>query len=113
MMRIFLPCALLTIVAGTVAAESPKDCLRTGDQDVRIRACSALIKQEPRNATAFYFRGWAYLEQAAGEDFGSLVVDGKKAGRSLYNKAFQDFSKAIEITPSYLEAYWGPCLSSV
>jgi tetratricopeptide (TPR) repeat protein len=106
MIRIFLTCALLAIAAGTAAAQSPKDCLFTGDQDVRIRACSALIKQEPRNATAYYFRGWAYLEQAAGEDFGSLVADGKKSGRSLYDKAFQDFSKGIEIDPTYLKAYW-------
>jgi tetratricopeptide (TPR) repeat protein len=106
MMRIFLTCVLLSMVPRTAAAQSPKDCLRTGDQDLIIKACSALIKQEPRNADAFYNRGWAYLLQAVSEDFGSEMAEGKTGGHSKYNKAFQDFSKAIELNPSYLKAYW-------
>jgi len=90
----------------TAAAQSSKDCLRTGDQDLIIKACSALVKQEPHNADAFSNRDWAYLLHAVSEDFGSEMAEGKTGGHSKYNKAFQDFSKAIELNPSYLKAYW-------
>jgi tetratricopeptide (TPR) repeat protein len=104
MMRIFLICVLLSPAIAT--AQSSKSCSSNGDDDAIIKACSTLIKGESRNATAYFNRGWAYLRKAEAGDFGSMVADGKRSERALFDKAFQDFSKAIEVNPSYLEAYW-------
>lgn len=108
MNRILVSCILLTIAVSTAWADPAADCTQNKDIELQIRACSALIKQNPRNAVAFYNRGMAYRIKAVAESFGAMM-EGGNGGSSMpqYNKAFQDFTKAIEINPAYVEAYWG------
>jgi tetratricopeptide (TPR) repeat protein len=106
--RILVSCILLTVAVSAAWADASADCAQYKDFELQIRACSALIKQNPRNAAAFYNRGMAYYIKAVAESFGSMMEGGKgESSLPQYNKAFQDFTKAIEINPAYVEAYWG------
>lgn len=78
---------LVTLVIATPAlADARRDCA-SNNHEVAIRACTLLIKQSPRNATAYFNRGISY----------------RATGR--LDLALADYNRAIEINPRYFEAY--------
>jgi tetratricopeptide (TPR) repeat protein len=102
-----------TIAASTGRADPATDCAQGKEIEVQIGACSALIEQNPRNATALYNRGLAYALKALGEDSLSRMEEierGRDGDKALYNKnynnALEDLTKTIEINPASVEAYW-------
>jgi S1-C subfamily serine protease len=74
------------VVATPVLAETNRDCA-SNNHPVAIRACTQLINQNPRNATAYYNRGISYRET------GKIDL------------ALADYNRAIEINPRYFEAF--------
>ena len=85
MLRISALLAVLVIVTPALA-ETSRDCA-SDNHELAIRACTQLIKQNSRNATAYYNRGISYRE----------------TGR--IDLALADYNRAIEINPRYFEAY--------
>jgi tetratricopeptide (TPR) repeat protein len=113
MKHLLMSCILVTIASSIGWADTTTDCAQGKEIELQIAACSVLIEQNPRNATAFYNRGQVYALKAIGEDSVSLMEEmerGRGGGRAVHNKAydsaFRDLTKAIEINPAYVEAYW-------
>jgi tetratricopeptide (TPR) repeat protein len=79
--------AAFAILSAAAHADDKSDCLNDKDRELQIKACSALIQRDPKDATAYYKRGVAY--QFKGD------VD----------RAIADYSKAIELRPGYARAY--------
>jgi TonB family protein len=76
------------VVATTPAiADTRQDCFQHKDPDLRLKACTQIIRSDPRAAPAYYNRGLAY------EDRGD------------YDHAIADFNKAIELNPTDAIAY--------
>jgi tetratricopeptide (TPR) repeat protein len=94
-----------------------KDCDRAKDIDRRIHGCTERIRQFPRDATAFFNRGSAYLIKG---DLDRAIADYTKVieidpvyspayyhrgiaydSSEQYDQAITDFSKAVEINPRY------------
>jgi tetratricopeptide (TPR) repeat protein len=93
-------------LAATAAMAQPaSDCAEFGDYDKALAACAARIRRNPADATAYYVRGQQYSTMATATELSK--GKGAPAARALYDKAFADLSKAIEINPNYVEAYWG------
>jgi Flp pilus assembly protein TadD len=89
-MRRILAVAVSVILAGWPAltrADDKSDCGSSKDESLRIKACSALIQHDPKDAGAYFKRGAAY--QAKGD----------------MDNAIADFSKAIELKPNDGHAY--------
>jgi S1-C subfamily serine protease len=86
MLRIAALLAALVVNAPPAQAETRSDCA-SNNHELAIRACTRLISQDPRNATAYYNRAISYRET------GKLDL------------ALADYSRAIEINPRYFEAY--------
>jgi tetratricopeptide (TPR) repeat protein len=78
--------ALAIFSAGTLA-EDKSDCLNDKDRELQIKACSAIIQRDAKDAIAYYKRGLAY--QFKGE----------------LDRAITDYNKAIELRPRYVRAY--------
>ncbi len=82
--------AVSIILAGWPAvtrADDKSDCGSSQDESLRIKACSALVQRDPKDAGAYFKRGAAY--QAKGD----------------MDNAIADFSKAIELKPNDGRAY--------
>lgn len=80
---------LLSLLLTAAAHAGPlEDCAQAQDFDRRILGCSERVRQFPRDATAFFNRGSAYLAK------GDL------------DRAIADNSKVIEIDPAYATAYY-------
>ena len=77
---------LLLGATATALADAGEDCDK-GSGDIAIRGCTELIRRNPRNASAYYNRGFEY--KAKGD------VD----------LALADYTKAIEIDPKFAMAY--------
>jgi S1-C subfamily serine protease len=86
MLRIGALLVALVVNAPPATAEANRDCA-SDNHELAIRACTRLISQNPRNATAYYNRGISY----------------RQTGR--IDLAFADYTRAIEINPNYFEAY--------
>lgn len=83
--------AILVLLWQTVAAHAGpiEDCFeQVQNIDVRIDGCTDRIRQFPRDATAFFNRGAAYLSK--GE----------------YDLAIADYTAVIQIDPAYSPAYY-------
>jgi S1-C subfamily serine protease len=86
MLRIVALLAALVVDIPAAQAETRGDCA-SNNHELAIRACTRLIKENPRNATAYYNRAISYRET------GKLDL------------ALADYNRAIEINPNYFEAY--------
>jgi len=73
------------MIAAPAFAEAVRDCA-SNNHEVAIRACTQLIKKNPRNATYYYNRAISYRE----------------TGRA--DLALADYTRAIEINPRHYEA---------
>lgn len=106
----------------TAHAGSLEDCFeQVQDIDRRIHGCTDRIRQFPKDATAFFNRGAAYLSKGdldrAIADYATVIqIDPAYSpayyhrgiaygGRAQYDQAIADFSKAVEINPGYGGAF--------
>jgi tetratricopeptide (TPR) repeat protein len=98
-----------------------EDCEQALDIDRRIHGCTDAIRQFPRDATAFFNRGSAYLSKG---DLDGAIADYTRViqidpayspayyhrgityqRREQYDQAIADFSKAMEINPRHGGAF--------
>jgi tetratricopeptide (TPR) repeat protein len=123
MPRMHLALALtLVLAAGAVLADDARECVQDKDADLAIRACSELIRVEPRNPVPYNHRGNAHRAKG---DYAEAIADHTRAVEldPLYavgysnrcndyvragdgSKALADCSKAIELNPKYPVAYF-------
>jgi Tfp pilus assembly protein PilF len=98
------------------------ELVEQGKYQEAIDACTGAIQQNPKNATAYGIRGYAYHElgnsEQAIEDYSivislepNMVVAYNNRGvayRELgnYEQAINDFNKAIEVDPKHGRAYY-------
>src|SRR5471030_1058487 len=109
----------LLALAVPAAADDQTTCRAGGDNG--IAACSRLIVANPRNASAFVSRGFAYnnkgdYDRAITDMNEALRLDPRNAvvfsnrGNAYFNKrdydrAIADFSEAIRLDPKYIIAF--------
>lgn len=80
---------LMTLwLAASAHAGPVEDCAQAQDVDRRILGCTDRIRQFPRDATALFNRGSAYL------------------GKGDLDRTIADNTRVIEIDPSYATAYY-------
>jgi Flp pilus assembly protein TadD len=77
--------AAFVLAASAASAETRRDCA-SDDHELAIAACTTLIKENPKDATAYYNRGISYRQT------GKLDL------------AMADYTRAIELNPNYYEA---------
>ena len=83
MRRYYLWTAFVFVVALPVAASEQNNCLTSLDDDVRIRACSELIRRNPNNAAAYNSRASAYASKG---DYINAVADVTTGGELASKK---------------------------
>ena len=113
---------LLTLWLAAAAHAGPlEDCAQAQDIDRRILGCTDRIRQFPRDATALFNRGSAYLVKG---DFDRAIADNTKViaidpayatayyhrgiayeRKEQYDPAIIDLSKAVEINPKLGRAF--------
>jgi tetratricopeptide (TPR) repeat protein len=79
--------AVLAILSAAALADDKSDCLNDKDRELQIKACSAILQRDAKDAIAYYNRGLAY--QFKGD----------------LDRGIADYNKAIELRPSYARAY--------
>jgi serine protease Do len=120
MRRIALVFAFVVIAAPAAFGEAVRDCA-SDDHEIAIRACTQLIKKNPRNATYFYNRAISY--RATGEinlalsDYNRVIDLNPRHFEALNNRgtiyigrgdnqrALADFTRATDISPGYAIAH--------
>jgi tetratricopeptide (TPR) repeat protein len=75
-------------MCGPAFASPQADCNQSANHALRIEGCTEVVRQNPRDAVAYYRRGMAHARTGGN-----------------FEKALADFSKAIEIDPNYAEAF--------
>jgi len=79
---------IVVVLCQTAAYAGPlEDCEQDRDADRRLRGCTERIRQFPRDATAYFNRGSAYLSE------GEL------------DHAIADQTRVIQLDPAYAAAY--------
>ena len=74
-------------LSAAALADDKSDCLNDKDRELQIKACSAILQHDAKDAIAYYKRGVAY--QFKGD----------------LDRAIADYNKAIELRPSDARAY--------
>jgi tetratricopeptide (TPR) repeat protein len=114
--------AFMLLWQGVASHAGPlEDCGQAQDIERRIHGCTNRIHQFPRDATAFFNRGSAYLskgdlDRAIADNTSVIQIDPAYATayyhrgiayerRKQYEQAVADFSKAVEINPRHGAAY--------
>ncbi len=88
--------------------QSGVDYLNKGEYDQAIEEFNKVLKINPRNAEAYYYRGNARLFSAQEEEdiFGPFedlfILFGLP---SLYDQAIEDYTKSLEINPKNADAF--------
>jgi tetratricopeptide (TPR) repeat protein len=124
MCRILLACSLFLVLPFSAFADDfqrGKEALDKGDYDAAIACFAACIRDNPKDAHAYNFRGIAYqykkeydkaiqdyseaidispTDAVASNNRGTAYFDKKE-----YDKAIRDFSDAISINPKHPLAY--------
>jgi len=77
----------LAIFSAAALADDKSGCLDDKDRELQIKACSAILQRDAKDAIAYYKRGLAY--QFKGD----------------LDRAITDYNKAIELRPRYARAY--------
>src|SRR5262245_20900068 len=113
---------LAAVLWQTAAFAGPQeDCEPDRGTDRRLRGCTERIRQFPRDASAYFNRGSAYLsegdlDRAIADQTRVIQLDPAYAaaylkrgmaleGKDQHDRAFDDYSKAIEVNPRYSGAY--------
>jgi len=120
MFRYFVVLLFLLIGSSAVLADARQDCANLSG-DAAIRACNQAIRQNARDAVAYYNRGIEYqhkgdLDRAMADYTKAIEIDPKYAAayynrgvayraKGDFDRAIADYSKAIEIDPKYAAAY--------
>ena len=86
---LLLPSVAAGADATNEALQKGKASSDKGDYDAAIAAFSELIRLDPKNAEAYFYRGWTY--ECKGD----------------HDKAIADCSEAIRLKPGYADAYSG------
>jgi tetratricopeptide (TPR) repeat protein len=115
--------AILMLLWQAVAAHAGplQDCEQAQDIERRIAGCTDRVRQFPKDATAFFNRGSAYLSKGdldrAIDDYTRVIqIDPAYSpayyhrgiayeSREQYDEAIADFSKSVEINPRYGGAF--------
>jgi tetratricopeptide (TPR) repeat protein len=105
-MRKFINVFIFFIISGLVcfgiswAANSEmeildkaKGYLEKGEYDQSISLLNSLIKNNPKNAEAFNYRGFDYYR------------------KDEYKQAVEDFTEAISLNPKYTDAYYNRAIT--
>lgn len=104
-----------TVLASPARADLAKDCDSDNDE-VAIKACTQLIRQNPRNPTTFYNRAISYQnlgrQQEALEDYNAAIKLNPKHPDYFHNRAtahdrlgnldgaIEDFNTALKLRPN-------------
>jgi tetratricopeptide (TPR) repeat protein len=97
--RWFVLLAIATSNILPASADLKTDCedgYLNPDPEDRVKACLELIRRSPRDAEAYFYRGWAY------RDWGVETHDIK-----YFVLALADCSKAIELRPKRADFFVG------
>ena len=85
-----LACALgFVLLSSPAKADDYRDCQQEEDVALSLRACSKIVKADPSNASALFFRANAYWKE------------------NDYQRAYADYTKAISLNATYAEAING------
>jgi tetratricopeptide (TPR) repeat protein len=125
MMWVIVFSGALFLSVGTASAGPSEDCNQEKDRDLSIRGCSILIRENSRNADAYFSQGIAYRnkdehDRAIADYNKAIEIDPKLAAayrsrgnayadKGEYDRAIMDYTKAIEIDPKYASAYDNRC----
>lgn len=113
---------LLSLLLTAAAHAGPlEDCAQAQDFDRRILGCSERVRQFPRDATAYFNRGSAYLakgdlDRAIADNSSVIEIDPGNATayynrgiayerKEQFDQAIPDFNKAAEISPRFGGAF--------
>jgi tetratricopeptide (TPR) repeat protein len=108
-----------TLAVASAAADDAATCVAKGPN--AIAACDNWIRQEPKNAIAYWDRGDAYqsvgdFDRAISDFTQAIELDPKYAlaydrrgqayyGKHEYDRAMADFEKEIKLNPEYGPSY--------
>lgn len=82
-----LSASLVLATAAAAMADDKRDCFGHGGPGIRIKSCSILIERDPKDHTAYYYRGLAY----------GVMGD--------VERAIADYAQAIALNPNDAAAY--------
>ena len=114
---------LAAVLAGAMPtlAATKQDCEQAKDRNLAIKACSQIIRSDPRAGWAYSSRGNAHLAKREHDraiaDFGKAIELDPNSATSYCGRgdayrakgdrdtAIADYTKAIELDPKYASAY--------
>jgi tetratricopeptide (TPR) repeat protein len=96
-----LACQITSPFAKPNYRQEGQQALDRGDHTQAVEKFTQAINEDQSNATLYYLRGSSYY----GRYKTAFDADPARANASDFNLAIADFSKAIELSPNYAEAY--------
>ena len=102
-----LACQLTSPLAKPDYRQEGQQSLDRGDHAQAIEKFTQAINANPNDATLYYLRGTSYY----GRYKIAFDINPSNANVVDFNHALLDFSKAIELSPNYAEAYSFRCIA--